>query len=200
MRVAVVTTLLLGTHLALSSVSYAQHIFLPPTRGATALSTYIDAQARYTAAAGDYLESAARARVLHAEARLKEAHAYSSEMDNRHKWIKYYFEGKLMWKDFQRKLHPNFMERQKKSDAMKTESLTTNPAILMERDLIGMMNWLLVQLATHPQAKNFLFSEGIRDDFKDVDIPIGEQDLAGLRLCLNERLDGHQIDFRANQG
>ena len=203
MRVALATMLLLGIHLASSSQSYAQgrsHVFLPPTRGATVLSTYIDSQARYNAAAGDYLESVAMARVLHAEARKKESEAFEAEMGNRHKWLKYYFEGKLLWRDYRRQLNPSFIEKEKKNIAMKKDLLIKNPAILMKNDLIGTMNWMLVHLATHRQAQTFLFSDGVREEFKDIDFLLTKQEMAGLTLCLIERPNGQQIVFRADRG
>jgi len=67
------------------------HIFLPPTRGATVLSTHIDAQARYIAAVGDFLESRAIARRI-------EADAFDREMDNALKWVETYFERLANWR------------------------------------------------------------------------------------------------------
>ena len=78
--------------------------------------------------------------------------------------------------------------------------LIKNPAILMKNDLIGTMNWMLVQLATHRQAQTFLFSDGVREEFKDIDFLLTKQDMAGLTLCLIERPNGQQIVFRADRG
>ena len=111
MRAALATTILLGIHLGIPSQSPAQarsHLFLPETRGATVLSTYIDSQARYNAAAGDYLESVAMARLLHGEARLKESEAFNAEIENRQRWLKYYWERKLLWRDYRRKTESFF--------------------------------------------------------------------------------------------
>jgi hypothetical protein len=203
MRIALVAALFLGIHLVSSSQSHAQvraHIFLPRTRGATVLSTYIDSQARYNAAAGDYLESVAVARVLHAEARLKETQAFNSEIESRRKWLKYYFEKKLLWRDYRRQLNPSFLEKERASLKRKNDLLTNNPAIVMKNDLIGTMNWMLVQLATDRQAQVFLFSDAGREEFKHIDFNLTEEDVAGLTLCLIERSNGQQIHFRADRG
>ena len=203
MRIALVAALFLGIHLAGSSQSHAQvraHIFLPRTRGATVLSTYIDSQARYNAAAGDYLESVAVARVLHAEARLKESEAFNAEIESRRRWLKYYFEKKLLWRDYRRRLNPSFLEKERDALKRKNDLLTNNPALLMKNDLIGTMNWMLVQLATDRQAQTFLFSDAGREEFKDIDFNLTEEDVAGLTLCLIERSNGQQIHFRADRG
>ena len=203
MRAALATTILLGIHLVVPPQSPAQarsHLFLPLTRGATVVSTYIDSQARYNAAAGDYLESMAVSRLLHAEARLKESEAFNAEIENRYRWLKYYWERKLLWRDYRRKLNPSFIEREKKTKVFKNDLLTNNPVILMKNNLVGTMNWMLVQLATHPQAQNILFSDVGQMKFKDVDFGLTKQDVSGLTLCLIERSKGQQIVFRANQG
>jgi hypothetical protein len=203
MRVALVITFWLGMHLATSCQNSAQgqlYVYLPPARGATALSAYIDSQARYTEAAGDYLESVAAARVLHAEAWEKESQALDAEIDSRYKWLEYYYESKLMRREYRRKLNPSLIDKQKKNDAKKIELLNNHPATLIKHNLIGTMNWMLVQMATDQQAPYLLFSNTAREQFGDVDLHLSQQDVAGLTLCLLERSQGHQITFRADQG
>ena len=63
-----------------AQIPVRDHIFLPPTRGATALSSYIHAQANLIAATGDYLEASAIARRHHAE-------AASQEIKNSVEWV-----------------------------------------------------------------------------------------------------------------
>ena len=61
------------------------HIFLPRAAGATPLSTVIEAQAKYVAAHGDFLESVATARKIHAE-------AFALEIENSVRYVDAYFE------------------------------------------------------------------------------------------------------------
>jgi hypothetical protein len=62
-----------------------EHVILPPSWGETRLSTVINAQARLVAAQGDFLESVAVARKIHAE-------AYAQEIQNSVEEVKAYFE------------------------------------------------------------------------------------------------------------
>jgi len=69
------------------------HVFLPPTQGATVLSTYIDAQARRAVAIGDFLESQAIARKIHLE-------ADRMAMENSVLYVETYFERRKLNREY----------------------------------------------------------------------------------------------------
>ena len=90
-----VTPVLIGFALGLSAMvgqrlAQAQTVYLPPAAGATAASAEIHAQASYLVGMGYFVESAAMARKIHAE-------AAAMEIDNWVKYTKAYWERKAIW-------------------------------------------------------------------------------------------------------
>ena len=88
-----------------SVLRQAQSVYLPPAAGATPLSAEIHAQASYLVGMGYFVESAAMARKIHAE-------AASIEIDNWVKYTKAYWERKGIWEREWHKRHPSPVERQ----------------------------------------------------------------------------------------
>lgn len=72
------------------------YVELAPIRGATALSSYIDAQANYVVAAGSFLESASIARNYNAA-------AAEHEMRNSVLWVQTYFRKRELNREYRRR-------------------------------------------------------------------------------------------------
>lgn len=140
--------------LSIPAISAAQvdpsgrsHILLPPTYGATPVSTMINAQAAYIAATGDFLESAANARMTNAL-------AVDKELDNSLKWVRTYFERKELNRSYTRT--PNYVERQLAIEGKKKMVIENSAQIAMKGDLTDELNWLLRELNIVAPMQRFL--------------------------------------------
>ena len=88
-------------------IAHHGHIWLPPSWGATPLSSVIHAQASYLASAGYFLEQEAIARRHHAL-------AAKQEMENALQWVDTYFEMRERNRAWRARENPNHLVREKK--------------------------------------------------------------------------------------
>lgn len=166
------------------------HVFLPPTRGATVLSTYIDAQARYIAAVGDFLESDAIARRHRAE-------AFDREMDNALKWVETYFERRALNKAYRLKEDPTYLERTRKQRDVKRDVTLNYPDEIKKGEPSLKLNWLLNEIANTSLAYAAIY--GADDSYLDseIDLPLLPGDAHHIWLT-EVAAYGQSVPFRAS--
>lgn len=183
----------LVAELSLVAASYAQpvreHIFLPRTRGATALSAFIDAQAHMIVAQGDFLESAAIARRHHAA-------AAAQEIKNSVEWVKAYFERKELNRAYRQKYHPNYIQRYEKVQRLKENLLEERPELATAGDVTDDLNFMLDKLSNHSLAHQVIFGDR---STSDKDGKLTEDDIHNLILT-DGTGKGSTVTFRAEQG
>jgi hypothetical protein len=128
-----------------------EHIFLPPAYGATPLSTVIEAQAKHIAAQGDFLESAAIARRIHAE-------AYALELQNAVEEVRVYFERRRMNREavLEEKGNRPDIIRDRAEKAMKLLIERDFPYVLKQADPSAELNWLLAKLVGPTMAVQYM--------------------------------------------
>lgn len=80
------------------------HVFLPPSSGATVLSTHLHAQAARAVAMGDFLESAAIARQINLE-------SDRVAMENSILWVETYFERRRLNREYRDEERLDYQER-----------------------------------------------------------------------------------------
>jgi hypothetical protein len=162
-----------------------QHILLPPTAGATALSTAINAEAAYVAAAGDYLVSAA-------VARRHNALAAEQEMRNSVLWVNTYFERRELNRSYRAKEEPAYPDVEKKHQEMVRDRISQRYQEATRGDFTGDLNWLLRELPS-----SVLFYQVV---------PVGQAAAGQNRGALTEQdihhvrlTDGKGAFFRADE-
>ncbi len=179
-----------AVHSLHAQVPARDHIFLPPTRGATAASTYIDAQARLIAATGDYLEASAIARRHHAA-------AAEQEIRNSVEWVRAYFERKELNRAYRQKQHPNFLQRYEKSQEQRARLIETQPQLYMAGDVTDELNWMLDKLSTHAMAYQVVFGE--RSDGVG-ETSLTPEDVQHLMLTDGSGKGANFVTYRAEGG
>jgi hypothetical protein len=107
----------------------------------TVLGDQIRAQAAYIRASGLYLESAAEARKINAE-------AVAVEIENSVKSVETYWNRKSIWEEEYRKRNPNHMEREKRLQEVFRRRIREQYIDLMKTDVSEQLNWLLRELST----------------------------------------------------
>jgi hypothetical protein len=167
------------------------HVFLPPTRGATVLSANVDAQARLFVGMGDFMEHAAIARKLHAE-------ASSLEMDNAVKWVETYFKKRELNRAYRLKENPLPLDALKKREDQYKKRINEFPEESLKGDPSNDMNKLLDKLATTSLAYEAIY--GSDDQFSDstIDHSLTSTDVRHILLTDGGRRDGQRMTFRAN--
>lgn len=168
-----------------------EHIALPPTRGATVLSTYIDAQAHYIAAMGDYLESAAIARRHHAA-------ATEHELRNAVNWVETYFERRALNRAYRLKEDPPYLDKVEKREIVQRRRIAEMPAEVLKGGVTDELNWLLDRLATASLAYQAIF--GTDDQYVDsaIDQRLSPSDIGHIVLTDGGVQYGQKLTFRAN--
>jgi hypothetical protein len=141
-----------------------EHIYLPPTRGATPLSTIIDAQSHWIAGYGDFLESAAVARKINAE-------AVALEIENSIRYIEAYFERKRLNKEARAPDRNYLLREAKRQEVIKKRIATQYQDLLKEADLSDRLNWLLTELSGPAMACHYL-SQADKQSLADYDQPL----------------------------
>jgi hypothetical protein len=117
------------------------HVNLPPAFGATPLSTVISAQASYVAAQGDFLESAAYARKVNAQAVALELENWVNAVDD-------YFKRRESNRQWRRK-EGGFsyaVDEERRQEALKRR-MEKQFQEIVKGDLTGELNWLLTELS-----------------------------------------------------
>ncbi len=180
----------LTTPCAAQNAAPRAHLQLPPAYGATVLSTYINAQAAYIAALGDFLESEAIARRHHAA-------AAEHEMRNSLLWVQTYFERKELNRAYRRKQDPNYLDRQDKQKERATHKLYELPQVAMEGDIAHQLNWLLHEVAASTTAHQLLPGAAPLIA-SNVDEQLAAGDADHIRLTDGGHRNGQLLVFRAS--
>lgn len=156
-------------------------ILLPPSFGATPLSSVIDAQARTVAAQGDFLESAAIARKIH-------ANAYAQELQNAVEEVKAYFERRRVNFEHIKHIAPDKI-REERQKAMERYVRNELHERLGPEGSARLLNWLLAELCGPKMAVQYMggseglpeLNERLSDDVKEQ-IWLTDGGPAGRRL------------------
>jgi len=150
----------LGLWVAVASAPWAagqerpgrEHLLLPPRwgHGGTPLSYAIEAQASLVAAQGDFLESVAVARKIHAE-------AYAQEIQNSVEEVKAYFERRRINRAavLEEKGNRPDIIREKKRKAAEDYMRKDLHDLLNQADLSKELNWLLAELCGPTMAVQY---------------------------------------------
>lgn len=168
-----------------------EHIALPATRGATVLSTYIDAQAHYIAAMGDYLESAAIARRHHAA-------ATEHELRNAVNWVETYFERRELNRAYRLKEDPPYLDDVQNREIVERRRIAEMPGEVLKGDVSDELNWLLNKLATASLAYQAIFGNDNQYVDSLIDQRLSPADIEHIILTDGGVKYGQKLTFRAN--
>lgn len=168
-----------------------QHIYLPPTFGATALSTQINAQAAYIAAQGDFLVSAS-------VARRNNALAAEQEMRNAVQWVKTYFERRELNRQYRLKEHPPYLDKEELRHKQTRRRIVDDPYLASKGDPSDDLNWLLEELSAVWLDFKYLPREQALAD-SEADTHLDLQDIHHIRLTDGSQSSGRQFIFRADE-
>ena len=166
-------------------------VFLPPTRGATVLSSSIDAQARLFVGMGDFMERAANARKLHAE-------ASSREMDNAVKWVETYFKKRELNRAYRLKENPPYLDGLKEREEKYEQRIREFPEESLYGDPTSDMNKLLDKLATTSLAYEAIYGSDSQFSDSAIDQHLTPDDIFHILLTDGGRKDGQRMTFRAS--
>lgn len=176
---------------ALAQERPREHIILPPSFGTTPLSARINAQAQLLASQGDFLESVAVARKIHAE-------AYAIELENAVNEVKAYFERRRInrEKNLEEKGNRPDVIREKKQKAMETYVKRDLHDLLNQTDVSKQLNWLLAELCGPTMAVQYLVGS---EALPELNERLTEEAMSQIWLT-----DGGQgssrLEFRLNEG
>jgi len=162
-------------------------LWLPPSWGATPLSTVIHAEASYLASAGYFLESQAIARRHHAL-------AAKQEMENALQWVDTYFEMRERNRAWRLKENPNHLMRLAKSEKAKRDQIENFLQNSLKNDLTGKLNWLLNELSGPSLAYQYQAGDKTLAD-SNIDERLKRDDIHLLRLTDG----GHGLEFPADE-
>ncbi|MHB8952039.1 MAG: hypothetical protein ACYC4U_03565 [Pirellulaceae bacterium] len=181
--------------LSLLAGSYAQvpmrdHVYLPRTRGATALSAQIDAQANMMVAAGDFLEASAIARRHHAA-------AAEQEITNSVEWVRAYFERKELNRAYRQGNNPTYSQRYEKAQELKAHLLESRPELAMAGDVTDELNFMLDKLFNHTLAHQIVFGDRPPSA---TDGQLTPDDIHALVLTDGTGKGANDVTFRAERG
>jgi hypothetical protein len=167
-----------------------QHIYLPPTYGATPLSTIIHAQAAYVASLGDYLESEAIARRHHAL-------AVEQEIRNHVQWVTSFFELRELNRTYQLKENPPYLDKEELRHRQAKRRIVDDPYLAAQGDPTRDLNWLLEELSAMWLAYKYLPLEESLADSK-IDHHLLPEDIRHIRLMDGSQTGRHMFEFRAD--
>lgn len=180
---------------SVSDVAWAQpargHVWLPPTRGATVMSTYVDSHARLLVALGDYHESVAIARRHHAA-------AAEHEMRNAVQWVETYFKRKELNRAYRMKQDPPYLDKIEKREQMQDRRIRDLPALALRGNATDELNWLLNRLATDSMAYELFY--GNHGDLRDSehDLKLTPSDISHIVFTEAVGSGGSGLTFRAD--
>jgi len=167
------------------------HVYLPSTRGATATSTVIDAQARKIVAMGDFLESAAIARLHHAAAADK-------ELDNSIKWVETYFKRRELNRAARRAENPPYLDRVEHREKVKGRRIRDLPGEVLRGDVSDELNWLLDKLATASMTYSAIYGSNNEYADSEIDLKLSPLDIQHIVLTDGGKKYGQKLTFRAH--
>jgi hypothetical protein len=165
------------------------HIWLPPSYGATPLSTIIHANAALTAAQGDFLESQANARHTNAL-------AAQQEMKNSVDWVRTYFQRKELNRQYTRM--PSFIERERGRVELARRLIERDYQLELRTDPTDKLNFMLLELnvLAPPEA----FYSGVAESLVNTtfDAPLSTAELSHVRLT-DGGPTGQRLEFAASE-
>jgi len=164
------------------------HIWLPPSWGATPLSTVIHAQASYLASAGYFLEQEAIARRHHAL-------AAKQEMENALQWVDTYFEMRQRNRAWRALERPNHLMREKKHQESLRDQIENYLHNSLKNDLTGKLNWLLNELSGPSLAYQYQAGDKTLAG-SNLDEQLRPTDVRHLRLTDGGHTGGQKLIFR----
>lgn len=170
-------------------LTHHHHILLPPSYGATPLSTIIHAKAALVAATGDFLQSAATAR-------LTRSHAAKQEMQNSVEWVRTYFQRKEINRQYRRQ--PNYIEHERANNVMTKSLIRSDYQVELKTDPSDKLNFMLLELNVNALPQRFY--PGGRDTLVDseIDPKLSPDDIHHIRL--NDGGAGSaRLSFRADE-
>jgi hypothetical protein len=168
-----------------------EHVILPPSFGATPLSALINAQAQLLAAQGDFLESAAIARKINAD-------AYAKELENAVNEVTAYFERRRINREkvLEEKGNRPDVIRDKKQKAMETYVKRDLHDLLNQTDVSKQLNWLLAELCGPTMAVQYLVGS---EALPELNERLTEDAMSQIWLTDGGR-GGSRLEFRLNEG
>jgi len=194
-RPLLVFTILASTLGVSGKSSWAQpargHVFLPPTRGATVMSTYIDSHARMLVALGDHHESIAIARRHHAA-------AAEHEMRNAVQWVETYFKRKELNRAYRLKQNPPYLDQVEDRAQVQDRKIRNVPDLVLQGNVTEELNWLLNRLATDSLAYQLWFGEDGGSVGEEIDQELSPNDIKHINLTEAVGSSGSGLTFRAD--
>jgi hypothetical protein len=167
-----------------------EHIHLPFHWGATPLSAAIDAQAAYVAASGDFLESAAIARKINAE-------AVALEIENSVKYIDAYFKGRKLNREYvHEEEKPVHSENEDHRQKVMKESIARRFQEMSKGDPTNALNWLLTEISGPTTAARYLLD---RETLKGYDLALSPEERRQIWLT-EPGLRGEKLVFSLGEG
>ncbi len=170
-----------------------EHIILPPRwgHGGTPLSFAIEAQASLVAAQGDFLESVAVARRIHAE-------AYAQEIQNSVEEVKAYFERRRINRAavLEEKGNRPDIIREKKRKAAEDYMKKDLHDLLNQADLSKELNWLLAELCGPTMAVQYQVGS---EALPELNERLSEEDKARIWLT-DGGSAGSRLEFKLSDG
>jgi hypothetical protein len=124
-------------------------VYVQPPRRSTVAGDFISAQADYVAAYGQFLQEAATARKINAEAVAQEIENWKNAIKARDEMVDLYWE---RW----RRDHPNYLTRQGQLKEIMQQLVERQDPGLMRGDLSVPLNWMLFQLSGPIMATRYL--------------------------------------------
>jgi len=167
------------------------HYIVPRGRGATPLSTVIEAQADLVYSQGQFLESAAIARRIHAE-------AYAQEIQNSIEEVKAYFERRRINRETvlaEKGNRPDII-RAKKQEAMESYIKKDLHELLKQADVTKQLNWLLAELCGPAMSVQYL---GRGDSLPELNDSLSEDAKAQIWLT-DGGSAGRRLEFKLSDG
>lgn len=134
------------------------HIRLPRAAGATPLSTIIEAEAKYLAAWGDLMESAAIARKINAE-------AVEQELKNWVDGVDAYFRRRELNRQWRQKEDPNYLGWLQRRRSVLDEMMKKQFHEVLRGDVTDEMNCLLTRLSGPALAYRYHLDGGAPDNW-----------------------------------
>lgn len=167
-----------------------QHIILPPAFGATPLSTVIEAQAKYVAAYGDYLESVATARKIHAE-------AFAIEIKNAVDFVDAYFKSRELNREWRRKEEKNhYWDTVQRQQKLRKERMEKYFQEVAKGNPAAELNWLLAELSGPTTAIQYLAG---RRSLREFDQKLPQEDREQIWLTDGGK-SGQELIFSLAEG
>lgn len=156
----------------------------------TAQSALIEAQADFMIANGIFLEKAAVARKINAQ-------AVEHEMKNSVLWIHTYFERRRLNRMYREEEHPGYQELERRRTALARKIIGVSPEQILQGDVTDNLNWMLQDMLANVSFDAFLPDSDLMTSADNL--ALTPQEIHHLRLAETKDRQGRSIPFRADQ-